>query len=244
MHEYKDDFYAFLSSFAIRSAQRVVPIVQAATGAATIADFGCGEGAWLSVWKQAGLRVQGVDGDYVNRHRLLIDASEFLAADLSQHVNLGRRFDLVQSLETAEHLLEDYAATFVSTLTAHADMVLFSAAVPGQGGEHHVNEQPLEYWRGLFRAHGYVAVDIVRPSLRDDPEVQAWYRCNSILYVKHEAVAALSDTARAAVVADGVPLADYWPLRDRVRQAVVRRLPTDVVDWLSRLNARRYAWQR
>jgi SAM-dependent methyltransferase len=244
MHTYGDDFYAFLSSFALRSAAKVVPVVGAATGARSVVDFGCGLGAWLSVWKASGAAVHGVDGPYVNQDRLLIDKAEFEPLDLVAPIDLGRRFDLVQSLETAEHLAAARAAGFVANLVAHADKVLFSAAVPGQGGEHHVNEQPLEYWRGLFRAHGYAAVDIVRPSLRDDPEVQAWYRCNSILYVKHEAVAALSDTARAAVVADGVPLADYWPLRDRVRQAVVRRLPTDVVDWLSRLNARRYAWQR
>jgi cyclopropane fatty-acyl-phospholipid synthase-like methyltransferase len=241
MHEYKDDFYAFLSSFAIRSAQRVVPIVQAATGAATIADFGCGEGAWLSVWKQAGLRVQGVDGDYVNRHRLLIDASEFLAADLSQHVNLGRRFDLVQSLETAEHLLEDYAATFVSTLTAHADMVLFSAAVPGQGGEHHVNERNPEFWRALFREQDFRPVDFVRPLIRNDEQVQRWYRYNTLLYVRRGSLEKLSPEAQKHALADDTPIANTWPLRDRLQQAVIRCLPVPVVDKLARWRAASYA---
>jgi len=241
MHEYKDDFYAFLSSFAVRSAQRVVPIVQAATGAKAIADFGCGEGAWLSVWKQAGLRVQGVDGDYVNRSRLLIDASEFMAADLSQHVNLGRRFDLVQSLETAEHLQEQYATTFVATLTAHADMVLFSAAVPGQGGEHHVNEQRLEYWRALFREQGFQPVDCVRPLIRGDEQVQRWYRCNTLLYVRRGALDRLSVEARAHALADGAAIANYWPLRDRAQQAVIRCLPVPVVDRLARWRAASYA---
>ena len=240
MHEYKDDFYAFLASFAVRSAQRVVPVVVAATGAADIADFGCGEGAWLSVWKAAGLRVQGVDGDYVNRARLLIDAEEFVAADLARPVDLGRRFDLVQSLETAEHLPAARAADFVATLVRHSDMVLFSAAVPGQGGEHHVNERSPQFWRRLFAAHDFVAVDCVRPVVRHDETVQRWYRFNTVLYVRREALARLPDAVRAQVVPDGVEIANFWPVQERLQQAVVRCLPRPVVDGLARWRAGRY----
>ncbi len=241
MHQYDDGFYGFLSSFAIPSAQRIVPIVQAATGATDIADFGCGEGAWLNVWKHAGLQVQGVDGDYVDRDRLLIDRSEFLAADLSRHVDLGRRFDLVQSLETAEHLPEACAAGFVSTLTAHADLVLFSAAVPGQGGEHHVNERSPEFWRDLFRKREYQAVDCVRPLVRDDKQVQRWYRYNSLLYVRRGMLDRLSPEARQYALADDTPIANYWPVRERMQQAIIRCLPVPVVDRLARWRAASYA---
>jgi hypothetical protein len=244
MHEYGNEFYAFLSSFAVRSAQRIVPVVQAATGAASVADFGCGQGAWLSVWQSAGADVQGVDGPYVDRAKLLIPADLFIPADLGAPIDLGRRFDLVQSLETAEHLPAVRADGFVANLVAHADHVLFSAAVPGQGGEHHINEQSLEYWRTLFRARGFLPVDIVRPTVRGDAAVQIWYRCNSILYVRENAVCALSAAARAALVPDGTRLAEYWPLRDRIQQSVIRHLPVRVVDALSRLNARRFASAR
>ena len=241
MHEYGDDFYAFLSSFAVRSAQRVVPVVLAATGASSVVDFGCGQGAWLSVWKSAGLNVFGVDGPYVNQERLLIDGAEFRPADLAAPIDLGRRFDIVQSLETAEHLPEARAAGFIANLVAHGDLVLFSAAVPGQGGEHHVNEQPLEYWRALFRAQGFVPSDLVRPAVRGDADVQRWYRCNCIVYARRDVVASLRDPARAYLVPDDMELDEYWPLRDRMQQAVVRRLPVAVVDWISRLNATRFA---
>jgi len=241
MHEYGDDFYAFLSSFAVRSAQRVVPVVLAATGASSVVDFGCGQGAWLSVWKSAGLNVFGVDGPYVNQERLLIDGAEFRPADLAAPIDLGRRFDIVQSLETAEHLPEARAAGFIANLVAHGDLVLFSAAVPGQGGEHHVNEQPLEYWRALFRAQGFVPIDLVRPAVRGDADVQRWYRCNCIVYARRDVVASLRDPARAYLVPDDMELDEYWPLRDRMQQAVVRRLPVAVVDWISRLNATRFA---
>ncbi|TMJ41769.1 MAG: methyltransferase domain-containing protein [Alphaproteobacteria bacterium] len=151
MHEYGTDFYRFLASFAVRSAQRVVPELTAALPVRSVVDFGCGQGAWLSVWATAGATVVGVDGSYIDRRGLLIDPGDFYAADLAAPINLGRQFDLVQSLEVAEHLPGAKAAQFVDTLTAHGACVLFSAAVPGQGGENHVNEQPLGYWRAIFR---------------------------------------------------------------------------------------------
>ena len=94
----------------------------------------------------------GVDGPYVDRCKLLIDAGDFHAADLAAPIDLGRQFDLVQSLEVAEHLPAAKAEQFVETLTAHGSRILFSAAVPGQGGENHINEQLPDYWRALPKA--------------------------------------------------------------------------------------------
>src|SRR5262245_58123484 len=184
LHEYGTDFYSFLASFAVRSAQRIVPKLTAAVQVRSVADFGCGLGGWLSVWAASGASVAGVDGPYVDSRRLMIDPDDFHAADLAAKINLGRQFDLVQSLEGAEHLPASKAPQFVETLTAHGACVLFSAAVPGQGGENHINEQPLGYWRAMFREHGYSAVDYLRPLIRHDPQIARWYRCNLMLYVK------------------------------------------------------------
>ena len=237
MHEYGAAFYAYLESFAVRSAQRVVPVVAAALPVASVVDFGCGQGAWLRAWQGAGAAVLGVDGPYVDRARLLIPTASFVAADLAAPLDLQRRFDLVQSLEVAEHLPPGCAAAFVGTLTRHGDAVLFSAAVPGQGGEHHVNERPLAYWRALFAARGYRAVDLVRPAVRGDASVQGWYRCNTMLYVNEAGLARLSPAARSAIVPDAQSLQHYWPVGDRLRQAVVRTLPVAAVNRLSALKS-------
>ena len=234
MHEYGTDFYRFLASFAVRSAQRVVPRLAAVLAVRDVVDFGCGQGAWLSVWAAAGAPVVGVDGPYIDQRGLLIDPGDFRTADLSAPIDLGRQFDLVQSLEVAEHLPADKAAQFVATLTAHGACVLFSAAVPGQGGENHVNEQPLGYWRAIFRERGYSAVDYLRPLICHDPAIARWYRCNIMLYVKDEAIASLAEAARSRRVPDAQPLEDYWPLSYRLRHALVRQLPSGVIDHISR----------
>ncbi len=237
VHEYGSTFYSFLDSFAARSASRIVPLVAAALPVASIADFGCGQGAWLHAWRGTGAEILGLDGPYVDRSRLLIPESTFLPSDLAAPIDLNRRFDLVQSLEVAEHLPPACSDAFVGALTQHADAVLFSAAVPGQGGEHHVNEQPLAFWRGLFAARGYHAADLVRPAVKGDTLVQRWYGCNMILYVNDAGAARLSPSARAAIIPDTQPLAIYWTPAERVRQSFVRRLPVSVVDVLSSVKA-------
>ncbi len=241
MHRYGSAFYAYLNSFAVRSARHVVPLVAGALPVTSVMDAGCGQGAWLSVWREHGAEIMGVDGSYVDPRRLLIDGAAFRPADLAAPLDLGRRFDLVQSLEVAEHLPRAHGPAFIRMLTAHADAVLFSAAVPGQGGEHHVNERPIAYWRGLFAQQGFAAVDLVRPALRDQDDVQPWYRCNMILYVNAAAEARLSPEARAALVPTGQALRRYWPMQDRIRQSVVRMLPVPMVDGLAHLNAARLA---
>src|SRR5437867_3401736 len=158
MHEYGADFYRYAASFAVASAERIVSVITAALPIRSVVDFGCAHGAWLSVWSKAGVSVTGVDGPSVDLRYLMIDPTEFIAADLTEPIHLGRQFDLVQSLEVAEHLRAEHAERFIDTLIAHGPCVLFSAAVPGQGGEHHINEQPLEYWRWVFRKKGYIAV--------------------------------------------------------------------------------------
>jgi len=243
LHEYKDHFYRFLASFAVRSAEQIVPLLSTVLPINSVADFGCGQGAWLSVWRKAGARVMGVDGPYVDRQHLMIDADEFRAADLSRPIDLGRRFDVVQSLEAAEHLPAAVADKFIVMLTTHAPLVMFSAAVPGQGGEHHINEQPLEYWREKFREHGYVAIDYVRPKVIANLQVQHWYRYNILLYAEESRLATLPDPLRGFRVPDDQRLCNYWPLPDRIQHAVIRQLPRGAVDYLSclkgRLSARR-----
>jgi SAM-dependent methyltransferase len=234
VHEYGTDFYGFLASFAVRSAQRVVPKLTAVVPVRNVVDFGCGQGAWLSVWAAAGAAVTGVDGPYIDRRGLLIDPGVFHAADLSAPIDLGQQFDLVQSLEVAEHLPAAKAGQFVDTLTAHGACVLFSAAVPGQGGENHVNEQPLGYWRAIFRERGYSAVDYLRPLISNDAAIARWYRCNIMLYVRDDAVASLAEPVRARRVPDVQPIEDYWPLSCRLRHTLVKQLPRRVVDRISR----------
>jgi hypothetical protein len=126
----------------------------------------------------------GVDSASVPQNLLMIDLSEFLQRDLTLEVDLGRKFDLVLCLETGEHLPASAAPTLVKSLTHHADLILFSAAVPGQGGTNHINERPMSYWLDKFEACGYRAFDFLRPAIWNDPGIEWWYRQNLIVLAR------------------------------------------------------------
>ena len=134
-----------------------------------------------------GMRYYGSDRhrrSVVRTEDLLINATEYRSLDLAQPFGLERRFDLALSLEVAEHLPAASAAGFVESLVRLAPVVLFAAAIPGQGGVMHVNEQWPGYWAALFNEHGYVAIDAIRPQIWDMDEVQWWYAQNVLLLVK------------------------------------------------------------
>jgi SAM-dependent methyltransferase len=164
---------------------------------ASVLDVGCGLGTWLAVAVELGVAdVCGIEGTWLDRRLARVPEQFILAADLEAGFALGRRFDLVVCLEVAEHLSAAAAERFVAALVAHADVILFSAAIPYQGGHHHVNEQFADYWQKRFAAHDYQVVDWLRRGLWDDASILWWLRQNAMVY------------ARRALCGPGGPFAD------------------------------------
>ena len=226
MTRYNESYYSYIYAGATRSAGVVLPLVLETFPIGSVADFGCGQGAWLAVWRQLGvLDVVGVDGDYVDSRSLLIPPSCFRPADLQRRVALGRTFDLVQSLEVAEHLPESCAATFVDTLTSHARLVLFSAAPPGQGGENHVNEQPYAFWKRLFAERDYAMIDVIRPRLRLDNRIEVSYRYNTFVFARRDLLQTFAHQVSASIIPDGAEVPDVSPASYRMRKRLIRLFP-------------------
>jgi SAM-dependent methyltransferase len=201
----------------------------------SVLDLGCGRGVWLAGWLQRGaIEVLGVDGPYVDRSKLHIPGASFLAHDLAQPLALRRRFDMVESLEVAEHLPESAADVFIENLTRHGHLIMFSAATPGQGGENHVNEQPWEYWRQKFAEREYEVFDFLRPRLVNDAAVYLWYRHNTFVYAHRSIAGALPEPIKVCQVPPERPLVDTVPVWARACKALVRLLPRSAVDRLAR----------
>jgi len=229
-HQYSHDFYDYIDAGSRRSARAVARLLLPEMQIASLLDVGAGHGAWAAEWLEAGVKdVIAVDGDYVTLHQLVIPAGNFVAHDLATPLDLKRKFDLVQTLEVAEHLPHAKADLFVENLITHGDVILFSAAVPHQGGEHHVNEQPPEYWRSKFAARGYAAFDFVRPRLVGTEGVMPWYRFNSYLYANPAGQQRLSKAILATRVADDQPLTIGGDFKWLLRRAAVRLIPTGLV---------------
>jgi len=135
------------------------------------------------VWQDLGIKdVLGIDfyaGDI-----LKIPKTSFVQQNLSAPFTLPRTYDLAMSLEVGEHLPPESAEGFVGSLTSLSSVVLFSAAIPSQGGTGHVNEQWPDYWALLFEKFGFVPIDCVGPLFWNNQKVTCHYAQNSVLYVK------------------------------------------------------------
>jgi hypothetical protein len=204
-----------------------------------VIDFGAGRGVWLDEWRKAGAQdILAVDGDYVDRHQLAVPQENFMPANLTAPVHIDRRFDLAQSLEVGEHLPPSAAETFVDSLTRSSDRILFSAAVTGQGGEFHVNEQPLSYWQKLFEARGYTAYDCVRPHLSSNRNIEPWYRYNTILYVNDAGLHGLPAAIAQHQIPNGAFVQNGGNIAWKLRRFVVSRMPQNAVTQIAQLRAK------
>jgi SAM-dependent methyltransferase len=162
-----------------KSAEIVVPFIIEQLKPNSVLDVGCGLGSWLKVFENYGVTDYiGTDGTYLNLEMVECDKSKIKLLDLEKYQNFSRKFDLVITLEVAEHLNESSADEFVKTLINASDNIVFSAAIPFQGGMNHINEQWMDYWSYKFEKEGYKVYDIFRMKFWNEDKVDFWYRQN------------------------------------------------------------------
>jgi len=183
--KYDTGFYDSQYRGSYESARIILPFIREWINPSSVLDVGCGVGTWLKVWKdELGVKdIVGIDGAYVDRDMLQISPEHFVSKDLKEPFSLGRKFDLVMSLEVGEHLPTEKSSLLVDNLVLHGDMVLFSAALLEQHGTYHINEQLPEFWAKYFVERNFVPVDILRDKIWTNDKVEWWYRQNIILYV-------------------------------------------------------------
>ena len=207
MNDPRKDVYADLHGGQMKaeeqtyrlSADRILTILAEYLQPASVLDVGCGLGAWLAVLQSRGVDdLRGIDGPWLKPADAVCDASLLEVTDLEAGFDLGRRFDLVLCLEVAEHLSPQAAERFVESLARHSSAILFSAAIPFQGGHHHLNERFLSYWASLFAKHGFQPLDIIRGRIWHDQQVVWWLRQNVVLFAHADLIAANASLKQAA----------------------------------------------
>lgn len=145
---YDNAFYDTYGNEAKQMAPWFMPLLNEVIPFKSLVDVGCGDNHYTQFLKQ-----NGWDGN----HLLGIEGSPSACArtdvfehDLRTPLTDVREFDIALSLEVAEHIELEYADVFVNNLCALSDVIVMTAAPPGQGGLQHVNEQDAEYWKRLF----------------------------------------------------------------------------------------------
>ncbi len=211
---YSASFYHGEGEEILRSPRIVVPHVYSLLKPRSVVDVGCGRGAWLAIFRELGAeRILGLEGAHVDPSWMLIPPDSFRAMELTKPFHLDQQFDLAICLEVAEHLSEKSAAGLVASLARLAPCILFSAAIPGQGGVHHVNEQWPDYWQKLFAQHQFRMLDSFRKHIWKNQGVKYWYRQNLFLYVREELITQRPEFAEAAQEANDLLLVHADVLR-------------------------------
>jgi len=202
-------FFAQQMDGSADSARIVVPLVMnIVPDVRSVVDVGCGAGTWLARFKEAGVpRVLGLDGGAAaKQNQLEIEPKEFRVADLERDIELDDSFDLCLCLEVAEHLREHAARVIVRNICKLSDVVLFSAAIPGQGGFHHLNERWPSYWVDQFASAGYEVLDVVRGRIWNDARVEWWYRQNLLLFASKAGLSRIAQSVVTRVDPKSMPL--------------------------------------
>ncbi len=172
----------------LQSAEEVLPILYELVQFKSVLDVGCGTGSWLNVAQRLGVDdCIGIDGNICESSQLHVDVSRVKAQNLNTEFNFSRKFDLVISLEVAEHLEPESAEQFIANLVRHSDLILFSAAIPHQGGQNHLNEQwTNSYWENIFKKFNYRPTDLIRNKIWKNENIHWWYKQNIVVFFSKE----------------------------------------------------------
>jgi SAM-dependent methyltransferase len=185
---------------SLKGAEIALPYLLEGDAPCSMLDVGCGIGTWLKAARNMGIvDIFGVDGVEIPREQLLFSNELFRRQDLTEPWTLGRRFDVVLCLEVAEHLNKNIAPILVQSLIKHTETIIFSAASPGQMGQHHVNGQWPDYWQQQFNNCGFVCSDHIRWKIWNQKEIEPWYRQNLFVARRNEEMAGKEDRIKPVI---------------------------------------------
>lgn len=154
---YGREYYAKRRREPFRSeAHQIAKVLREEFQPESVIDFGCAVGSYLEPFFESGITIKGVEGNRAALELAVIPQELVEQHDLRTLYHPEAEYDLVLSIEVAEHLPEKYADVFVTNLTSAGSTIVMTAAPPGQDGTHHVNEQPRDYWISKFENYGFI----------------------------------------------------------------------------------------
>lgn len=165
----------------------IVPVLMQVLEPQSVVDLGCGIGTFLHVFAENGVeKILGLDGDWTDQKLLSkhIKLSDFKNIDIEKGFDFEEKFDLAICLEVLEHINETSSDNAIRCLTQLSDIIVFSAAIPGQMGQNHINEQWPAYWREKFSKYDFTFHDVFRPIFWNNKDLARWYKQNMFLVVK------------------------------------------------------------
>jgi hypothetical protein len=236
---YGGDFHTTRDAQTKYDAERILSIVyREFQGLHRVIDVGCGVGTFLCAAKAHGAKhIKGLDGNWVMQNELVISSMDFQSVDLSNPPPMDETYDLAINLEVAEHLAKESAEHFIQWLCNLAPVILFSAAIPGQGGVGHRNEAWLSYWVGLFGKQGFRPLDLIRPEIWGDQNIYFWYRQNTMIFIKNNRPHQIGDINFALdIVHPELYMSKFSPKSNSLSTRLLRQIARLIKDGMQKLS--------
>ena len=130
-------------------------------------DIGCGDGHLVELASLLEIPSFGIDLNCVSRR---LQWGQIVKRDLTENMDGFElpKAHLTFSLEVGEHLPEVFADKYCQILSRYTEKILvFSAAIPGQGGSGHINEQIHKYWQVKLFNQGFGIMDEASRNLKE-----------------------------------------------------------------------------
>jgi len=182
---YGEKYYADMDrSQALRDAEQLVDAIIDTYSPSSVVAFGCGTGRLLYPFSRKNIEVYGIDASSIALEESQLPREYLEQHDLTQRYELNEEYDIALAIEILEHLPSDAADTAVASIAESAPVVLVSAATPGQGGTHHVNEQPSSYWIEKFENEGMQARPEISKEILSEIDLQdlEWIQDNLLVF--------------------------------------------------------------
>jgi hypothetical protein len=149
----------------------------------TVLDLGCGDGSYVRYLNESPniFMSTGVDG---NPNTEILAGSNCWQADLSQPLYLPKPIDLIVSLEVGEHIPVEYESVFLDNVVKYAKKwIILSWAVPGQGGDGHINCRDNDYIIEKMAQRGFIINWEESFKLRAESSL-SWFK-NTLMVYEH-----------------------------------------------------------
>ena len=148
----------------------------------SVIDIGCNRGIYLEGFQSAGCEVLGIDSDEQALSKAKVPT---IRLDITNGLN-PKKYDLALCLEVLEHIEEAKSDKVISNICKGADTVVFSAALPGQGGDGHINCQQKAHWIEKFKANGYSQdieeTNFIIRDMKSKPGTMGWLLNNVMVF--------------------------------------------------------------
>ena len=156
----------------------------------TVIEFGCGPGHLTKALSKLGIKVDAIDGfstpDFDGFSNILFTTIDLNNEDQLSDFLDNKQYDIAICTEVAEHLNPTISQTLIKYLTKCSPVVVFSAAVPFQGGHGHINCRSRGFWHNIFIKHNFQLLDSLRNKLRENDNLAIWYKLNMLDYVSKD----------------------------------------------------------